>query len=186
MATLTIPEDSAGVVVNWESDTTVNGGSGNDTIKNAYSTSNVVLDGKKGNDFIGNWGKTVSISGGSGNDIIANGYAGGASADSVTINGGKGNDSIYLCYDSSYRSSRYTLIQYSSGDGKDKIYYFDGDDTLSISGGEYSTTKSGKNIIVTVGEGKITLIGAASLSTVNIKGTLSGGDNIGILSRIHF
>lgn len=45
-----------------------------------------------------------------------------------------------------------------------------GDDTslLSIMGGFYSTQVSGGDVIVTVGDGKITLVGAADLSTIRI------------------
>ena len=85
----------------------------------------------------------------------------------VTISGGKGNDSIALW--DSYPEKN--LINYTSGDGNDTISGFNEDDTLSIGGGSYSTKKSGDNVIVTVGKGKISLIGAASLSKVNIKGT---------------
>ena len=80
------------------------------------------------------------------------------------INAGKGNDLISL-------QSASNLIQYTSGDGNDKIFGFRDDSTLSIDGGAYSTKKSGDDIIVTVGKGKITLEGAANLSKVNIKGT---------------
>ena len=62
------------------------------------------------------------------------------------------------------------MIKYSAGDGKDVVRGFGANSTLSIGGGKYSTTKSGKNLIVTVGDGKISLIGAASLSSVNITG----------------
>ena len=47
------------------------------------------------------------------------------------------------------------------------LQVFRADSTLSIDG-TYSKKKNGKNIIVTVGTGKITLVGAASLSKVNI------------------
>ena len=49
------------------------------------------------------------------------------------------------------------------------IQGFDSKATLSISGGTYTKKTSGDNLIVTVGKGKITLEGAASLESVNIK-----------------
>lgn len=93
-------------------------------------------------------------------DIINN-YGG----NKVTINAGAGNDSIYN------NDGENVLFKYNAGDGNDLIRGFNSTSTLQIGGGAYSTKKSGKNIIVTVGEGKITLQGAASLDTLNIKGT---------------
>ena len=61
--------------------------------------------------------------------------------------------------------------KYTNGDGNDSIVGFNTKSTLSISG-SYSTAKSGSNILVTVGDGKITLVGASSLSSVNILPTL--------------
>ena len=62
------------------------------------------------------------------------------------------------------------MIQYKSGDGFDSISGFNSDDTLKIFGGSYSSQVSGSDIILTVDDGKITLVGAASLSAVNIDG----------------
>ena len=137
---------------------TINGNAGNDTI---YSNGHdVKIFGDKGNDFITNeesW--RVTIKAGEGNDTIWNSSWNRYS----TINGGIGNDSIR-------NESDDVLFIYKSGDGNDKISGFNETSTLSIGGGSYSTTKSGADIIVTVGDGKISLIGAASLSKVNIKG----------------
>ena len=147
-------------------DCTIDGGAGNDTIYN-YAGGDCIIDGGTGNDSIYNDGDDCIINGGAGNDYIFN------EDDWCTIDGGAGNDSIYNDYsdyctidggagnDLISLSSNYNVIIYKSGDGKDKIYGFDSDDMLSISGGSYSTTKSGKNIIVTVDDGKISLIGAA-------------------------
>ena len=65
------------------------------------------------------------------------------------------------------------LIQYSLGDGNDIIYGFKSHSTLSIGGGSYSTQVSDLDIIITVGDGKITLVDAANLSSLNIVGTKS-------------
>ena len=96
---------------------------------------------------------------GAGSDYIRNDNS------NVIINAGAGDDSISLNSGASLN-----VIEYTSGDGFDSISGFKSTDTLSISGGSYSTQKSGKNIIVTVGLGKLTLVGAASLSAVNIDG----------------
>ncbi|MBR1647504.1 MAG: hypothetical protein IJ685_12120 [Selenomonadaceae bacterium] len=138
---------------------TINGGDGNDTIDNRASR--ITIDGGNGNDSINNASnENVSIDGGGGNDSI---YSYGRN---MTISGGRGNDSISL---SGY--ARNNLIVYNAGDGDDTVSGFDGDDTLSISGSSYSSARSGNDVILTVGTGKISLVGAASLSTLNILGT---------------
>ena len=117
---------------------------------------NKLITGTSGDDSIyNNSGYYVTIDGGKGNDLIYN------DGSYVTINDGAGNDFIYN--DGSY-------VTINGGAGKDTIEGFNETSTLQISGGSYSTTKSGDNIIVTVGKGKISLIGAASLSSVNITG----------------
>ena len=95
------------------------------------------------------------------NDSIIN------SGSKVTIAGGAGND--YIQNDSKGKT---VLFTYNEGDGNDSIVGFNTTSTLQIGDGtgNYSKEKSGADIIVTVGDGKITLVGAANLSKVNIKG----------------
>lgn len=64
------------------------------------------------------------------------------------------------------------MFTYAEGDGNDIISGFNATSTLQIGDGTgtYSTEKNGDDIIVTVGDGKITLQGAVNLSTVNISG----------------
>jgi len=171
------------------SNVTINSGEGKDSVRNYYSAS-VTINTSAGNDYVGNYHSSdVTINTGAGNDEVDNNGSSvtintGAGNDSVknygssvTITGGKGNDSIYnKCYRQSDGSIYYgdgdsdnnVLFKYTSGDGDDIVYGFDKTSSLSISGSRYSTEKSGNNIIVTVGDGKISLIGAASLSAVNI------------------
>ncbi|MBQ3337338.1 MAG: hypothetical protein IJG80_08055 [Selenomonadaceae bacterium] len=96
----------------------------------------------------------IFFSGSSADDIIS------VNGTGATISGGKGDDTI----DSSGSN---VTFKYSSGDGNDLIQGFDSSSTLQISG-KVSSVKSGDNVIVSVGSGKITLSGAASLSAVNI------------------
>ncbi|MBR3497614.1 MAG: hypothetical protein IKO05_01315 [Selenomonadaceae bacterium] len=96
----------------------------------------------------------IFFSGGSADDNIS------VNGTGATISGGKGDDTI----DSSGSN---VTFKYSSGDGNDLIQGFDSSSTLQISG-KVSSVKSGDNVIVSVGSGKITLSGAASLSAVNI------------------
>ena len=97
-----------------------------------------------------------TIYGGAGTDSIYN------SGGDVTISGGVGNDLISLQSDSGNSE-----LLYNNGDANDTILGFNDRSVLKISG-NYSTAQSGDDIIATVGKGKITLKGAASLESVNI------------------
>ncbi|MBR4152230.1 MAG: hypothetical protein IKT98_04665, partial [Selenomonadaceae bacterium] len=143
----------------WGDDCTINTCDGSDTVYNSSGDWCTINTGA-GKDSVYNHSKYCTINTGAGNDSVYNneGYY-------CTINTGAGNDLISLSY-----GSEDNVIIYKSGDGNDIVYGFDGDDTLSIIGGSYSTTKSGKNIIVTVDDGEISLVGAASLASVNIAG----------------
>ena len=101
------------------------------------------------------WIFNSTLDGGAGNDTVVN------DGSKVTIEGGKGRDIIYAAN---------ALIKYSAGDGSDIIRGFGENTTLTIGGSDYSSEKSGDDIIVMVGDDNITLKGAATLSTVNIKG----------------
>ena len=96
----------------------------------------------------------------------------------VTIYGGKGNVLITLTSD-----SHYTAVKYTSGDSKDTIYGLDSDDTLQITGAEYTTAKSGNDLIIGVGNDLISVVGGANVA-FKINGTLksnigAGNDTIG-------
>ena len=85
-----------------------------------------------------------------------------ASKNGSTLEGGADDDKLY-------GGKGADVFVYKGGDGNDVIYNLNVNDTLSISGGSYSTTKNGSNVIVTADDGKISLIGAASLgSSLNI------------------
>ncbi|MBQ6005505.1 MAG: hypothetical protein IJL14_04575 [Selenomonadaceae bacterium] len=84
-----------------------------------------------------------------------------------------GNDTIF--------SAGKTLIQYANGDGNDYITGFGDNSKLSISGAPYSIERTGDDnfddVIITVGDGKITIEGAEwMMSSLNIIGTLEGGE----------
>ena len=156
-----------------------------------YTGDNSFIQGDEGDDSIGNWAKNVTIYGGTGDDKINNGGTqtyidGGDGNDSinlyeveittpgdeeyryptnVTINGGKGNDYISM---SGYNGN--AILQYSKGDGNDTIKGIRYSDKISITDSTYSTTKSGKDLIIIIGEGSILLKDAANTS-VNINDT---------------
>ena len=100
-----------------------------------------------------NYGAVVR--GTSNEDSIRNAYA-----YDVTIQALAGNDKISL-------GAVGNLIQYASGDGKDSIFGFNESDTLTITGGKYSTQVSGNDVIVKVGKGSIRLVEAKG-KTLNI------------------
>ena len=91
-------------------------------------------------------------------DTIAN------TGSNVTINALGGDDVISL-------SGSAALVTYANGDGFDTIVGFDSNATLSIGDNEYSTQVSGNDLIITVGESKLTLLDAASLPDPNIEST---------------
>lgn len=150
-------DSSSGFNENYD---VINGGDGNDSISNngGYTT----VNGGDGDDAIVNEGVYVTIDGGDGEDVILNdGYL-------ATIYGGADNDAIYLS------SSRNILIRYEKGDGNDTVYGLGTGDTLEITGTKYSTVKSGNDLIISVGTGKIRVVDGAN-SSFTIWGTLSGG-----------
>ena len=177
IGTLISGTSAADTIYNSGNLVTIKGGAGDDYIQsstysnpdlvtalNPYGYGYVTIDAGAGNDTVYSFDPFVSIVGGAGNDFIYN-----SCYDYVTMSGGTGNDTIELGY------GGYNLLKYASGDGNDTVNGFAENSTLSISGASYSSaTTSGGDIVVTVGTGKITLEGAASLSSVNIKGTLSG------------
>ena len=68
------------------------------------------------------------------------------------------------------------MIKYASGDGKDVIDGFNETSTLQIGNGKtdtYFSEKFGDNVVVTVGDDKITLNGAAELWVDSVDGGLS-------------
>lgn len=149
-------------IVNLATSISIDGGSGKDTIKNWGA--NVTINSGDGNDYIDNIDDNVLINSGAGNDSIYNQNPGYDS--NVSINAGKGNDYIN-CINPYNTTTNKVLFEYTSGDGNDIIYGSNATSTLRISGAKYSTTKSGDDVIVTVGDGKISLMGAARYN-VNI------------------
>ncbi|MBE8951652.1 MAG: calcium-binding protein [Quinella sp. 1Q7] len=156
-ATVTIDAgDGNNYISNSGANSKITAGGGNDSIVN--SVLNVSISNGKGNDSIVNDGVNVSIDGGDDADYIVSGGS------KVSISGGDGNDSIIN------NGGENMLFAYNLGDGNDLIGGFNATSTLSIGGAKYTSAKSGNDLIFTVGSGKVTLQGAATLSTVNIIG----------------
>ncbi len=149
-------------VTNKAANVSISGGTGNDSIWNDALINYVTIQAGAGDDSIMCWGNYNSIDAGAGNDYIYR------FPNNATVHAGTGNDRISL-YSG---SSNGDLITYTSGDGNDTIYNIGTKNTLQIGDGSgtYSTQVSGSDIIVNVGTGKISLVGAADLDTVNIDG----------------
>ena len=163
------------------SSVTIDAGAGNDTINSRNSNgSNVRINTGEGNNLVSiNGGSNVGIIGGTGKDTVYN------DTSNITIDTGAGNDSIYAegtditviggtGNDSIKSNGTNVLFKYTEGDGNDRIEGISMTDTLQIGGGKgtYSSQASGNDIIVTVGDGKITLVGAVGKS-VYIEGKKS-------------
>lgn len=138
-------------IANYGGNTKINGGDGNDVIVSSESSLHVTIDGGKGKDSIDSYADYNSVSGGADADTITS-YSGYA----TTITGGKGNDYILLG-----DSANNNVISYATGAGNDTVEGFGTDDILRITKGAYNAKASGSDVIVTVGEGKITLKDAA-------------------------
>ena len=166
-------------ILNEGSNVSIYGGDDNDILINGqyFETErggqNVTLSAGNGNDTIISHGSKSFLEGGAGDDSIINGYryyapwnafydsdSDAYNGNNSTISSGVGNDTIKNC-------GKNVCFEYASGDGNDLIEGFNTTSTLNISG-TYSSTKGGSDVVVTVGNGKITLQGAASLSKVNI------------------
>lgn len=181
--TTIIGGDGKDYIYNEGNNVKINGDANDDILINGFyfeserAGANVSIDGGTGNDSIISHGNNSLLDGGEGNDLIYNGYRyyepwnsfydsndENYDGSNSTINGGTGDDYID-------NNSQKVVFKYSLGDGNDFIRGFNDTSTLSISNGTFTTLKSASNVIVIVGDDKITLVGAANLSKVNIKGT---------------
>ncbi|MBQ3444771.1 MAG: hypothetical protein IJG33_16185 [Selenomonadaceae bacterium] len=160
------------------------GGEGNDSLRNdTYEgeAKKVTINGGKGDDYISNNGSQVSIDGGTGNDSLSGGsgkdtlsggdgddkllggtgndsLSGGSGKDTLSgstgddkLLGGAGNDSL------SGGDGADTFI-YEAGDGKDIIYSFANNDTLTIDNLTYTSSYNTSTGLIkfTVANGSIT------------------------------
>ena len=150
-------EDNNGNITHETFDSIIYGTDDNDEL---YGTTNAdFIYGKAGDDYIEGLSNNDSLYGGIGNDSIT----GGAGND--TLDGGAGNDTL------TGGEGQDTFV-YANGEGNDTITdYTEEQDTLQISNGIISQTElanSNKDLVFTVGSGKVTLTGAAT-KTVSLK-----------------
>lgn len=113
---------------------------------------------KTNNLTVNNTKNTTIIGGTNGNDKITNNGA------NVTLIGGDGNDTLT-------NSGANVTFYYRNGDVNDIINGFNATSTLSIAD-SYSTVKNGSDIVVFVGDDRITLRNATNIGGLNVEGTL--------------
>ena len=140
------------------------GGGDDELYGNAQADTLYAFDGKNtlyggaGNDSLYSEAQNNKFYGDAGNDTIF------AFKSYSTISGGADSDLISL-----RPAAHQCVVEYNNGDGNDIVYGFDSNDTLKISGGKYSMTTSGEDLVVKVGDGSITFKYCKNLS-INIDG----------------
>jgi Ca2+-binding RTX toxin-like protein len=169
---------------------TIHGNAANDTITIGKSAgTGIKAYGDAGNDTIKATNSyAVTFYGGDGSDTLTGGKGadklyGDAGADKLyggagndTLSGGAGDDKLYgqAGTDTLTGGAGKDTFVYASGGGSDKITdYAAGYDTLQISSGSISKTtlaNSSKDMVITVGTGKVTLKNAAGKS-ISMKDT---------------
>lgn len=163
--------DGKDTIYNVGSNVIIDGGAGDDYIDNYLGDSNVTIDAGDDNDTISNTGSYASILGGYGNDSIYN-----ENGINSSVSGGAGNDTIY-------NTTIGMVYIYSVGDGNDLITGFNEYDTLFVASGTWTSAISDSDIIVTVGDGEITLQGAATAKNINVTFSVSDINPINSISN---
>ena len=159
--------------------TTVIGGSSSSISSGSTSTILTVTNSTKSPVTTGSTIKTVNASSRTSaikitGNSLANSIVGGKGSD--TLIGGKGNDTLT-------GGNSNDVFIYSNGDGNDVITDYSASDKISLSSSSsYSTTTSGQDVIVNIGNGSIKLKSAKN-KKLNITGgkkmsTTSGGSSI--------
>lgn len=187
--------DADNNITNCVSECVITSGTGNDYIFNVDGVYGTNIDAGNDNDSVFVRNRYNEVFGGQGNDEImlssdgknpayGNQIDGGPGDDQIVINeseipsgskkantvaGGEGNDRIMIL-----QSKTPVVIRYNVDDGEDYIGGYDSKDTIQIVNGNYTTTKSGDSVIINVGEGAMTLLGAAG-KKLNIEKTSDDG-----------
>ncbi|MBR1858867.1 MAG: hypothetical protein IJ797_05170, partial [Selenomonadaceae bacterium] len=128
-------------------------------------TDDTLISGTAGNDTIYSLGDVTTIKAGDGNDSVYSGYA----AENVTINGGKGNDTIESNGTNIY-------LKYANGDGNDTITGYYSKAAIQVTGGTYTKSTIGNDVVISVGSGKMTFKDA-KYKTININSSRNYVEN---------
>ena len=117
------------------------------TLKNSALDKNVSVSGEYEFNFAKDY-KNASVTGSASADTIK------VLGSAITVAGGKGNDILTS-------SGKKNIFVYASGDGNDVIADFSATDKIKITNGTAKVSKSGSDVLVTVGDGSIKLKDAA-------------------------
>ena len=117
------------------------------TLKNSALSKNVSVSGSYEFNFAKDY-KNASVTGSASADTIK------VLGSAITVAGGKGNDILTS-------SGKKNIFVYASGDGNDVIADFSATDKIKITNGTAKVSKSGSDVLVTVGDGSIKLKDAA-------------------------
>lgn len=149
------------VVTSSGENSTVLAGDGNDNV--TASGANAVIDLGKGDDVVTVSGDESSISGGAGKDTIIVGVDG--SGTGISVNAGAGDDSI-----NASESAGGNVFIFAKDQGSDTITGFQANDAIQTTSGTPVITLDGSDAVITLGKDKITVEGAADLTTFIVNG----------------
>ncbi|MBR3049978.1 MAG: calcium-binding protein, partial [Selenomonadaceae bacterium] len=138
------------------------------TLKNSLLTKKVTVSGGYEYDFAADY-KNATITGSSSADTII------ARGSKVSVNGGKGDDTIKILGAGTVKGGAGADIFYYKSSGKNVISDYAAEDKISIASGKAATSTSGDDLVLTVGKGKITVVGGKSKTVTYID---AGGEHI--------
>ncbi|MBE8951012.1 MAG: calcium-binding protein, partial [Quinella sp. 3Q1] len=138
------------------------------TLKNSLLTKKVTVSGGYEYDFAADY-KNATITGSSSADTII------ACGSKVSVNGGKGDDTIKILGAGTVKGGAGADIFYYKSSGKNVISDYAAEDKISIASGKAATSTSGDDLVLTVGKGKITVVGGKSKTVTYID---AGGEHI--------
>lgn len=139
-------------IYNYGDNSSLLGDAGEDYIYSCGQAATLL--GGAGDDYLYNEGVDAYLVGGSGNDTLYN------EGDHITLAGGTNNDYLWNA------GGKHITYKFGKSDGKDTVEGFNDGDTIQITSGTHSAKKSGSNVIITVGNAKLTLLDAVD-KTIN-------------------
>lgn len=145
---------------NYGYDVTIDSGNGDDYVLSDVRSDkeffrSATIYGSAGNDTIEVNDNETSVNGGAGNDVVS--ISSSFDWKNHTLQGGIGDDTIY--------GGGSNIFLYTEGDGNDTVYNFADNDTIQVvANSAYDSIVSDDNVLITIGDGSILLIGAANKS----------------------
>ena len=166
-----------GVALNYFDNVSMSGSSDADTIENYVIA---LVNGGAGNDTLRNVGDNATVNGGTGNDVILNGnFFNSDEGRGVTINGDEGDDQLFNVTNN---------VTMNGGEGNDTITNSGSDVLMLGDDGNDQIDSEGANTTVNGGAGDDTIVQSASLGAVfgdagndyisvtKIDNTINGGE----------